>query len=900
MLMKFPRLACSWLAYLACTFLCFAEEAITDRVLVKYEPTVAEEERVKIAQRHQLTLMREIPLFRIFVYSFDSESRTVEEVCTALRQEPGVVHAEPDHVRTLASVNDPSFGQQWYLRNTGQTVNGKTGPTGVDIRWLDARTRYQPQGKLKVAVVDSGVTLLHPEIVGSMFLKTAEIINGLDDDGNNLVDDFSGYDFYSFDASALDQNGHGTLVAGIIAGAINNSAGGAGITNAVEIIPYRVFDQFGRGGQPKFRVGGTSVSDVLLSVAVAVSEGAKIINLSLGGSGYNQLEKEAYDDLVNHGVLAVIAAGNGGLDGIGDNNDSLPTYPASYSSSAIISVAAQQRNGGLATFSNYGVASVDIAAPGTDIYGPDVNRRVVFTQNFNGSTSGWTVGRSSYDYSGVNWNIDYLNGDGFLTDRLTNSTYAPWTDTWVSSPYISLAGRTGARLEFDMLLLIADDMLVLEVSGDGINWTDYAYYYGAEDQGYSQRRIDISDLDGLAGYFRFRLLTNGSWQDWGVAIDNIVMSGIDDFNQSNPRYTFNSGTSFAAPIVAGVAAMVWTHRPDLTAQQVRNVILQSRRSFSALSGKVSTGGAVDANAALILAEAQPKQAQSVTFSAISDRTFNPSGSNTVSLSASASSGLSPVTYTVTAGPATVSGGTLTITGPGTISVTATQAGNLSYNSASSTRTFTVAKAIQNLSFTVPATQAFTFSPLTLTGTATSGLSPSFTIVSGPASIVNGNQLALSGTGTVVIRASQSGDAVYAAAAPVERTIVVTANFDSWRQGNFSSQELSNAAISGPNAVRSADGLTNLLKYALGLSANGTAAQPPLAVAVNGTQWSATYARPSARSDLSYEVEYSTNLTDWTSLGVTHQKIATNADTETWRATVTAGGNVFFRLKINRP
>jgi hypothetical protein len=117
--------------------------------------------------------------------------------------------------------------------------------------------------------------------------------------------------------------------------------------------------------------------------------------------------------------------------------------------------------------------------------------------------------------------------------------------------------------------------------------------------------------------------------------------------------------------------------------------------------------------------------------------------------------------------------------------------------------------------------------------------------------VNGNQLALTGTGPVVIRASQNGDAVYAAAAPVERTIVVTSNFDSWRQGNFSPQELSNAAISGPNAVRSADGLTNLFKYALGLPATGTSAPSHLTVSVNGSQWSVTYARPSARHDLSY-------------------------------------------------
>ena len=883
----------SWVGSLA------ADDAALDRVLVKFEPDIKPAQRTEIAQRHELTLLREITLFRIFVFTFRADTRSVEDVCAALRSEPGVSYAEPDQARSLASVNDPNFSQQWYLSNTGQTVNGKVGPSGVDIRWLDALSRYQPQGKVRVAVVDSGTTLLHPEIVSSLFVKSSEAngVSGVDDDNNGLVDDLIGYDFYSLDSAALDQNGHGTLVAGIIGGTINNSAGGAGITNAVEIIPYRVFDQFGRGGAPKFRIGATSVSDVLLAVATAVDEGAKIINLSLGGSGYNSLEKDAYDQLVSYGVIAVIAAGNGGTDGVGDNNDTVPTYPASYSSSAIISVAAQQRSGALATFSNYGPTSVDIAAPGTDIYGPDVNRQTIFSHDFNGTNSGWLVGRGPYDLAGVNWTVGYSGSDGFLMDRLNNSTYAPWTDSWVMSPYLSLVGRTGARLEFEMLLLIADDVLVLEVSSDGINWIDYAHFYGADDQGYSKRQIDISDLDGSAGYFRFRLLTNGSWQDLGAFIDNVRVSGIDIFDQSNPRYQHSNGTSFAAPIVSGVAAMVWAHRPDLSAQQVRNVILQSRRSVSALSGKVCSGGMVDANAALILAEAQPKKSQTISFSAIGDRVFNPTGSNAVTLAASVDSGLGPVVFSVTTGPATILGNTLNISGPGTVSVTAIQAGNLSYSPAAASQTFTVAKAPQSISFSIAASRPFSLTPISLNATTTSGLSPLISVVSGPATI-SGNQLTLTGTGTVVLRANQTGDSVYAAAFQVEQTTTITTNFDSWRFSNFSTQELNNAGISGPSAIRGVGGFSNLLRYAFGLNLLGSE-MPGLQIVKTGGTWEFVYSRASDRPDLSYLVESSTDLLSWSSVGITQQKISTDGTSETWHASVTGGQNRFFRLRVDR-
>ncbi len=750
-----------------------AGEPIPDRILVRFKPDVTTAERSSIEEKYNLTLLKEIKLFKIHVYSFDSTLSTSTSLCEKLKSEVGVETAEPDQARKISSANDPDYTKQWYLNNTGQTVNGKSGPAGIDIRWPAANARYNPQSVIKVAVIDSGTAILHPDLVGSMYNKASEVINGIDDDNNGLIDDWCGYDVFSDDSLALDQNGHGTLVAGIIAAEINNYTGGSGITNNIEIIPYRIFDQFGRGGSPKYRIGSIGVSDVLVALAHAVEEGSKIINLSLGGSGFSSLEQEAYNQLVNENILAIIAAGNGGVDSKGDNNDIYPTYPATYPSSAIIAVAAQKRSGGLADFSNYGVVSVDIAAPGTDIYGPDVTRKTIFYQSFDNGAPGWTVGRNTSDQSYLNWTIAYDGANGYLTDRLPYTEYLPNTDTWVRSPFIDLSAAAGTRLEFDSYFELADDYIVLEVSNDGLNWTDYQYFYSDEFTAFSTEPMDISDLDGQSGYLRFRLVSDYSIQGFGALIDNVKISAIDDFNASNPSYRYNDGTSFAAPVVAGVAAMVWTHRPDLTAAQVRNCILLSARPVSLLSGKVATGGMVDANAALIYADSLPKTTQSIDFNPISNQIFNPTENNQVPLSAISSSGL-PVTYEVVSGPATISNNTLTITGQGTITVRAYNSGTNSYSSASASRSFTASlqKQQQTISFPQPSDKTFGDAPFTVTSSASSGLATSLTLISGPGTL-NGNTLTITGAGQIVLRSTQAGNSAYEAASPVDRTIAVS-------------------------------------------------------------------------------------------------------------------------------
>jgi len=566
-------------------------------ILIRFKETVDEAQRITFEQRESLAFVSEIKTIRVRLYRLPAGT---DVSATAIRftQDTLVDFAEPDFHRKLNAV-DPEYANQWSLNNTGQTVNGSQGPANIDINWPEAMARFHGTTPITVAVIDSGVALLHSEIFPNIYVKPTELygVAGVDDDGNGLIDDFSGYDFFKGDYVAVDENGHGTLVASIIAGAINNGIGGAGICPTAKIMSLRVLSQFGQGGAPKF----ARVSDVALALDYAGRNGARIVNLSIGGSSYSSTEQAIISALSSAGILIIAAAGNGGSDGIGDNNDSLPVYPASYNFPNLLAVAAQDRSGALAGFSNFGLTTVHLAAPGTDIFGADITRRIIFAENFDSGAPGWTSGASLGNLSPRPWSIDTYLGNNFLADHLFDATYYPYVNTWVRSPLIDLRSQSGSRLSFYTLLSLADDYLAVELSLDGFNWFAYRYLFGVNN-GFSYQEIDISDLDGFAGYFRFRLVSNGSYQGGGVWIDGISVTAINPLDTNNPTFQYRSGTSFAAPIVSGVAALVMSQRPDLSASQVKAILLNSAKQVPALSGKISSGRMVDALAALQLAD----------------------------------------------------------------------------------------------------------------------------------------------------------------------------------------------------------------------------------------------------------------------------------------------------------
>ena len=211
-----------------------------------------------------------------------------------------------------------------------------------------------------VAVIDTGVDYEHSDLVNSLWVNVDEVAgNGIDDDGNGFVDDYYGWDFVDSDASPIDENGHGTHVAGTI-GAARNGFGVTGVAYGSSIMSIRVLDEDGSG----------FYSDVAAGVYYAVNNGADIINLSLGGPPGSSLYT-ALQYAESNGVLIVSAAGN--------EASSVPTFPASYSSSLtnVISVGAYDSSQTIASFSNSvgGSNAIQVDAPGVNIASTYTNDR---------------------------------------------------------------------------------------------------------------------------------------------------------------------------------------------------------------------------------------------------------------------------------------------------------------------------------------------------------------------------------------------------------------------------------------------------------------------------------------------------------------------------------------------
>ncbi|MBI2627070.1 MAG: S8 family serine peptidase [Parcubacteria group bacterium] len=282
------------------------------------------------------------------VSGFDVSEET--KIFLKLASDPNVQVVEPDYVASVRRFqpDDPLFPKQWALDNTGQTG----GKPGADIKAIKAWEFYKGDPNAVVGIIDSGVDYEQPDLRDNILVNVDDPINGIDDDENGYVDDFYGWNSINDSNKVMDDYGHGTIVIGVPAGRGNNGLGITGINHKAKIGIAKFLDETGSGFN----------SDAAKSVLYTVSRGWEITNNSWGGGGFSQLLFDAISVANDAGFLFIAAAGNSKSD-----NDKSPSYPDSYDLPNIISVAATDHNDKLASFTNYGLKTVHVAAPGDNI-----------------------------------------------------------------------------------------------------------------------------------------------------------------------------------------------------------------------------------------------------------------------------------------------------------------------------------------------------------------------------------------------------------------------------------------------------------------------------------------------------------------------------------------------------
>lgn len=290
------------------------------------------------------------------------DGQTVDEALADLSARDDILYALPDYqIRADYIPNDAQFGKMWGLSNTGQTG----GTVDADIDAPEAWDVTRGSSSIVVAVIDTGVDYNHPDLKANVWLNADEIPgNRIDDDRNGYIDDIYGWDFANDDSNPMDDNGHGTHVAGTIAALGNNALGVTGVAPGVKLMALKFLDSTGSG----------YTSDAILALDYAVANGARISNNSWGGAmPFEQPLADAIQRAAAANHLVVAAAGNGNWSGStflgANNNDASARYPAGYrpTPDTLISVAATDHTDSYAWFSNYGATTVDLAAPGVGI-----------------------------------------------------------------------------------------------------------------------------------------------------------------------------------------------------------------------------------------------------------------------------------------------------------------------------------------------------------------------------------------------------------------------------------------------------------------------------------------------------------------------------------------------------
>ena len=505
--------------------------------------------------------------------------QTTEMAISNYANDPNVEYVQPNYIYHKSAVpNDSQYGQLWAFKNTGQTIFSGTyapnaGTAGDDMNIEAAWGQITDCSSVVVAVVDTGVNYNQEDLAANMWSGGVSFPN-------------HGWNYINNNSDPMDLNGHGSHVAGIIGAVGNNGTGTTGVCQKASIMAVRVMDSMGRG----------TTANIIQGINFAVSNGAKVINMSIVGAGpFDQAYSDAVTTAQNSDVVVVVAAGNSA-----SNNDVAAVYPCNFIQLNLLCVAALDQNYALASFSNWGVTSVDVGAPGTNIMSTWAGTSTTITDNFNTSAVlNWTTSGGGWAYRP----LTTVSGTpvDVLADPATfpSGLYANNADNRVYKSF-NLSGTSAATLSFFTQFSIQP--------GDFIN-INYRNAGGDPFAGGVQLDsgngvtggtigpmiYDLSPCISVTCSVGFQLLTNASGNDQGIGIFGL---SIKTLALNTTTYNTIDGTSMASPAVAGLATMLRAYNPQYTYMDTVNAIKNGGRSVPALAGKTTTGKAIDVTSSL--------------------------------------------------------------------------------------------------------------------------------------------------------------------------------------------------------------------------------------------------------------------------------------------------------------
>jgi subtilisin family serine protease len=293
------------------------------------------------------------------VMRFHSRSKNVDKLIKGFSKRPDVLYAEPNYIlRTTATPIDTYFNLLWGMKNTGQNILGVTGTSGADISATSAWDITTGNKNNVVAVIDTGIDYNHPDLAANIWSAPTNFTVTIGGISITCLAGTHGFNAISHTCDPMDDHGHGTHVSGTIGAVGNNGIGVVGVNWNASIMGAKFLDNTGSG----YLSDAIEAIQFVNQVKLGGNANVRVLSNSWGGGGYSLALLDEINSANENNMLFVAAAGNDGSD-----NDGTLSYPSGYESSNVVAVAATDNKDNLASFSNYGLTTVDLGAPGVNV-----------------------------------------------------------------------------------------------------------------------------------------------------------------------------------------------------------------------------------------------------------------------------------------------------------------------------------------------------------------------------------------------------------------------------------------------------------------------------------------------------------------------------------------------------